>query len=266
MSKFPEILRSVQKDEIVCDTLSSEFSKDFCLKILGPRIWLKHKHWIEAFCHFVYFCATTLSDYQTLGEEYTGIVQVTYERGRLKLPSKFKRFMMIALQTLAPVFLKEFVFGKMKSEKKLILQEIVDFLYKANLLWFYLEGSFYHISKRYLDIEYAKLNPLYYHDASLKWIKYISILNGLVLTYQFYNKIQNLLKVKEERNTSKTPLEISAKKCPLCLEPRKDATSTTCGHIFCWICIHESVKSNPECPICREPQEPRKLCALINFS
>ena len=87
---FPEILRSAQKDETILNQMSGEFSRDFWLKILGPKTWLKYNQWIEAFNHFVYFTCTTLSDLQTPGEEYTGLVQVVqdYSTRRPKLPSK----------------------------------------------------------------------------------------------------------------------------------------------------------------------------------
>ena len=69
MSNFAEILRSTQKDETVKTQLTNDFSANFLLKIFGPRKWLAHKKWIEASCHFLYLLVTTLSDFQTLGEE-----------------------------------------------------------------------------------------------------------------------------------------------------------------------------------------------------
>ena len=81
MSNFAEILRSAQKDENVMTQVTNDFSTSFLLKIFGPRKWLANKKWIEAFCHFLYLSATTLSDFQTLGEEYTGKNSVKFMVG-----------------------------------------------------------------------------------------------------------------------------------------------------------------------------------------
>ncbi|KAE8152558.1 Pex12 amino terminal region-domain-containing protein [Aspergillus avenaceus] len=41
-------------------------------------------------------------------------------------------------------------------------------------------------------------------------------------------------------------------KCTLCLEPFKDPSVTTCGHVFCWVCVRDWVREKPECPLCRQ--------------
>lgn len=42
------------------------------------------------------------------------------------------------------------------------------------------------------------------------------------------------------------------RKCTLCLEEMKDPSVTTCGHVFCWVCICDWAREKPECPLCRQ--------------
>ncbi|KAJ5082124.1 hypothetical protein N7532_011167 [Penicillium argentinense] len=42
------------------------------------------------------------------------------------------------------------------------------------------------------------------------------------------------------------------RKCTLCLEVFKDPSLTTCGHVFCWVCVRDWVREKPECPLCRQ--------------
>lgn len=52
------------------------------------------------------------------------------------------------------------------------------------------------------------------------------------------------------------------RKCTLCLEPFKDPSMTTCGHVFCWTCIRDWVREKPECPLCRQEALRSKILPL----
>ena len=52
------------------------------------------------------------------------------------------------------------------------------------------------------------------------------------------------------------------RKCTLCLEPFKDPSVTTCGHVFCWSCVQDWVKEKAECPLCRQSVLPQKILPL----
>ncbi|EER25956.1 Pex2 / Pex12 amino terminal region family protein [Coccidioides posadasii C735 delta SOWgp] len=52
------------------------------------------------------------------------------------------------------------------------------------------------------------------------------------------------------------------RKCTLCLEPFKDPSVSTCGHVFCWTCIRDWVREKPECPLCRQEALGSKILPL----
>lgn len=280
---FPEILRAAQKDEAAMQHFTQEVSTNFALKVFGPRAWLRWKPWIEASAQFAYFALTTLSDLQTLGEEYTGILQITPKNGKIKLPSKLRRFVMVFFQTFGHLIIKQLAESMLKTldktdRRKLTIEifvELCDFVSKFNVMWFFIRGGFYHLSKRILNIQYVKLRPWNGadpDDSQASWIRVFSVVNCAILVYELILKVKSKW---EERNVGEEQafrapqrnIEVShRKKCPLCLDVRSNATSTICGHIFCWSCIHECVLSTSECPICRESLSPSRLIPLMNYS
>lgn len=50
--------------------------------------------------------------------------------------------------------------------------------------------------------------------------------------------------------------------CILCLTNMTDPSCLPCGHIFCWECITDWTKENPECPLCRQKCYPQQVLAL----
>mmetsp|Transcript_22527 Transcript_22527/g.62236 ORF Transcript_22527/g.62236 Transcript_22527/m.62236 type:complete len:201 (+) Transcript_22527:84-686(+) len=42
-------------------------------------------------------------------------------------------------------------------------------------------------------------------------------------------------------------------KCPVCLDPITQMSTTHCGHVFCMPCIKDCIKAQKRCPKCRKP-------------
>lgn len=55
--------------------------------------------------------------------------------------------------------------------------------------------------------------------------------------------------------------------CVICMNPRQSsAASTSCGHVFCWYCIHQWIATvKPECPLCRKPCQHQEVISLCNY-
>ena len=72
-----EILRSAQKDDAYGGRVSQDLN-DLILNMFGPQTWIRWQPWIESSGHFLYHSLTTVFEYQTLGEEYCGLIQVKF--------------------------------------------------------------------------------------------------------------------------------------------------------------------------------------------
>ncbi|OCT70565.1 peroxisome biogenesis factor 10 isoform X1 [Xenopus laevis] len=103
----PQLIRSSQKDEQFQGSLRGQ-AHEVCQAFAGAKKWLQWRKEIELFFDLAYYCLTTFSGYQTLGEEYVNIVQV--DSSKRKVPSLFQRAALICCHTLLPYLLdKEFV-------------------------------------------------------------------------------------------------------------------------------------------------------------
>ncbi|KAI5959387.1 PEX10 [Candida pseudojiufengensis] len=47
-------------------------------------------------------------------------------------------------------------------------------------------------------------------------------------------------------------LEDNSRNCMLCLSPMITPSAANCGHLYCWDCIVDWIRENPECPLCRQ--------------
>ena len=285
-----EILRAVQKDASFTDSLQRSVGS-LCLELLGPRVWLRHKWVCEPASRLLYYLATTGSDLQTLGEEYTGIIQVG--AGARSIPSRAVRMLMIFLQTFGPHVFK-FLLKKIQqwlqeegerrgSPSKKIdqifasLDYLLGYLDKINICLFYFHGTFYHLSKRLTGIRYVRYSGLQQmEDTTTSSFKLLGVVTSVQLLLSLLNRLYNQPSLDNESDMDDDPDNDNTRsyvaphqRCLLCLDrlgSRGGLSAGVCGHLFCWTCIMTSLRSSPHCPLCRHTLSPNSIVPCRNYS
>jgi peroxin-10 len=285
-----EILRAAQKDDQVTDALSDVLS-ELMYMFAGNRRWQKSRNLREAAAKILYYGFTTVPGFQTLGEEYTGMIQI--DKGSKNVPSKLLRISMIVLNCGGEIIIIYFLsrleeYLKLPSsvtqlqpeiQRKLlsyigVTKILIPYIYRLHKGIFYLNGNYYHLAKRLTGIKYILVRQWLktkIPHSGFKILGIISLLYVMLLAvhtcvtwWKLQHTSANVFPLQEvELKTS--VMSCSKMQCALCLEDRKHTSVTPCGHLFCWNCILEWVQTQQICPLCRERVLPSRVVLLQNY-
>ncbi|XP_036918050.1 peroxisome biogenesis factor 10 [Sturnira hondurensis] len=101
-ASVPEVVRAAQKDDYYRGGLRSA-AGSVLHSLAGAKKWLEWRKELELLSDAAYFGLTTLAGYQTLGEEYVGILQV--DPSQRQVPSRLRRGVLVSLHTVLPYLL-----------------------------------------------------------------------------------------------------------------------------------------------------------------
>lgn len=85
IARQPEIIRTKQKDSYYIEELAGNLSD--LLHWLSIQKWMKYHHRCQLIAELAYHAFAILHRIQTLGEEYTGILQI--DNNFKNIPSKY---------------------------------------------------------------------------------------------------------------------------------------------------------------------------------
>ncbi|KAI8432840.1 hypothetical protein MSG28_013771 [Choristoneura fumiferana] len=259
-----EVLRAWQKDDLYQKQLAGSLAR------LMPSNRASKAVPISS---LLYKSFTTLRDLQTLGEEYSGIVQVdeTYN----KLPSFCNRLLSIALSAFGENLTRRlFRYAENAVEQNSSLRPAVQnsFLVLLKALTnmvpqienihralCYINGGPIQLGKTAAGIDYVQVRP-----AAAAYYAHLRLLGIVTLLHAFVSCGQSVHQAKRHIDQMRDfPNEVeSNKSCVACLEEIVQPCALPCGHIFCMQCSYGALET---CALCRTPFTKNTVVPLMNY-
>lgn len=259
-----EVLRAWQKDDYYEKQLASSLAR------IMPS---QHASKAVPISSLIYKYFTTLKDLQTLGEEYSGIVQV--DESYHKLPSFSNRLLSVLLSAFGENITRRLL---RQIDKKVVLnatlrpeaqnaflvliktlENIVPQIESIHRALSYVYGGPLQIGKFIAGIDYVHVRPAaaaYY--AHLRLLGFVTLLHALISCGQcLYEAKKNM------EQLSSFPNEVDSNRtCVACLDEIVQPCVLHCGHLFCMQCCYGPLEY---CPLCRSPFTKNTVVPLMNY-
>lgn len=246
MAQAAEIIISQRKDaeqfKFICEQLT------FLLrKLLGERGLIKYHQLIPAVSSFAYLSCTNLFGFQTLGEEYIGLVQVDADG---KLPSIWSRLAYLFIETVQSSLDWDNSLTKLghllsrnaalnPHISTLMIFRSIDLSELVKSLFLIFDSKNYNIGKSLSGITYLCVRPQQDVFSSLRLFIGLSALIQFATIFAF-NAISQSSQKEEDTFIKKPSYDCkicSFGKRPICLP---------CGHICCTNCLADFVEPAPK--------------------
>lgn len=295
-ARQPEILRTVQKDETFTNQIGQNLSD--VLRFTNTKLWIKYNHLCTLLAELSYHGFASWNNLQTLGEEYTGIIQI--DNKYIALPSKLLQLISIVMEFASERFLIKLIRNveyEIERNPNLLpaarqnalkccafIVAAIPYVQAMHRTWFYMYGGKYQISRRITGINYVLIRYWLNVKHSVYGYKVLGILSSLQLALVFAAFIKQVIQLQRpidvansnqrldslrkrmtvENKSKRSSSSATDAQCILCLEQRENTSATICGHLFCWPCILDWLDQKEECPVCRDPITKSTVVCLRN--
>ncbi|XP_058796350.1 peroxisome biogenesis factor 10-like isoform X3 [Phymastichus coffea] len=269
-----EILRSHQRDNDFITQMNENITDLLHRYNLYRNVSRFFKSDVPA--KILYFIVTSGFGNQTLGEEYTGIVQANLKIN--KVPSLLTRVIAAILECFGEQMLIKILeklqitinkpSNELTPQAKLFLntllvklRNVLPILILVHRGLFYMYGRYYSISKRITGVDYVKIYGPRPHSRvsyGLRVLGFATIAQCLFRLWQSRNFTDETIYDEKEFESN------YSNQCQLCFNKVSD-TTTPCGHLFCWTCLAEWLRARGRCPLCRESAAPSRIIPLMNL-
>lgn len=219
-ARQPEILRTVQKDLAYTTAVGQQIAD--VVRMCDTAAWIRYNDVFRLIGELAYHGFTSHANLQTLGEEYTGIIQIDWRY--IALPGKCLQLAAIVLEfggeRLLLKLLRQLERNVERSDDLLPAarenivrvcrwtRASVPYVRALHRSWFYLCGRKYQLSKRVMGINYVRIRYWLDVDHSVNGYRALGVITMLQLVLVL---AANLKESVRERRAAQAQAQAQAK-------------------------------------------------------